>query len=38
VWCIAEIISRFHLVAVQEERESAQGFLEMMQVLGGDWA
>src|SRR5437762_7366458 len=38
VACIAEIVRRFDVVAIQEVRESAQGFLLMMQALGEDWA
>lgn len=38
VLVIAEVVRRFDVVAVQEVRQSAQAFLAMMQVLGGDWA
>ena len=38
VLCIAEIVRRFDVVAVQEVRKSAQAFLAMMQALGEDWA
>jgi hypothetical protein len=36
--CIAEVVSRFDVVAIQEVRRSAQAFLGMMQVLGDGWA
>jgi len=38
VLCIAEVVSRFDVVAIQEVRRSAQAFLGMMQVLGDGWA
>jgi endonuclease/exonuclease/phosphatase family metal-dependent hydrolase len=38
VLCIAEIVSRFDVVAVQEVRRSAEAFLAMMRVLGEGWA
>jgi endonuclease/exonuclease/phosphatase family metal-dependent hydrolase len=37
VLCIAEVISRFDVVAVQEVRRTAQAFLSMMKVLGDRW-
>jgi endonuclease/exonuclease/phosphatase family protein len=33
--CIAEVVRRFDVIAVQEVRRSAQAFLAMLQVLGG---
>jgi endonuclease/exonuclease/phosphatase family metal-dependent hydrolase len=36
--CIAEVVRRFDVIAVQEVRRSARAFLAMMQVLGNDWA
>jgi len=38
VACIAEIVRRFDVVAVQEVRRSAAAFLAMMQALGNRWA
>lgn len=38
VLCIAEVVRRFDVMALQEVRQSAQAFLAMMQVLGEDWA
>lgn len=38
VLAIAEVVSRFDVVAVQEVRRSSAAFLAMMNVLGGDWA
>jgi hypothetical protein len=38
VLCIAEIVRRFDVCAIQEVRESAQGLLLMLQTLGPDWA
>ena len=38
VGCIAEIVSRFDVVAIQEVRRSAAGFLAMLDALGPDWA
>lgn len=35
---IAEIVSRFDVVAIQEVRQSAEAFLAMMEVLGERWA
>ena len=32
--CIAEVIHRFHVVAIQEVRASARALLAIMQVLG----
>jgi endonuclease/exonuclease/phosphatase family metal-dependent hydrolase len=37
VLSIAEIIRRFDVMAVQEVRRTAQGFLAMMRALGEDW-
>jgi len=36
--CIAEVVRRFDVIAVQEVRRSAQAFLAMLQVLGEGWA
>jgi len=36
--CIAEVVRRFDVVAVQEVRRSAQAFLAMLEVLGEGWA
>jgi endonuclease/exonuclease/phosphatase family metal-dependent hydrolase len=36
--CIAEVVRRFDVIAVQEIRRSAQAFLAMLQVLGEGWA
>jgi len=36
--CIAEVVRRFDVVAVQELRRSAQALLAMLQVLGEGWA
>jgi endonuclease/exonuclease/phosphatase family metal-dependent hydrolase len=36
--CIAEVIRRFDIIAIQEVRSSAQALLAMLQVLGDDWA
>jgi hypothetical protein len=38
VLCIAEVVSRFDVVAIQEVRRSANAFLAMMQALGEGWA
>jgi endonuclease/exonuclease/phosphatase family metal-dependent hydrolase len=38
VACIAEVVRRFDVAAIQEVRQSAQAFLLMMQALGKDWA
>jgi endonuclease/exonuclease/phosphatase family metal-dependent hydrolase len=38
VACIAEIVRRFDVVAIQEVRRSAAAFQLMMQQLGRDWA
>ncbi|MGH9893988.1 MAG: endonuclease/exonuclease/phosphatase family protein [bacterium] len=38
ILCIAEVVRRFDVVAVQEVRQSAQAFLAMMQALGDGWA
>jgi hypothetical protein len=38
VACIAEIVRRMDMIAVQEVRRSAQAFLAMMQLLGPGWA
>lgn len=38
VACIAEIVRRFDIVAVQEVRRSAAAFLAMMHLLGRTWA
>jgi len=38
VACIAEIVRRFDVVAVQEVRRSAAAFLAMMRALGNSWA
>jgi endonuclease/exonuclease/phosphatase family metal-dependent hydrolase len=38
VVCIAEIVRRFDVIAIQEVRQSAKGFLAMLQVLGPGWA
>lgn len=38
VACIAEIVRRFDVVAVQEVRRSAAAFLAMMRALGSTWA
>lgn len=38
VACIAEIVRRFDVVAVQEVRRSAAAFLAMMRALGSSWA
>lgn len=38
VLAIAEVVSRFDVVAIQELRRTAEAFLAMMQVLGDDWA
>src|SRR4051812_27450721 len=38
VACIAEIVSRFDVVAIQEVRRSAAAFLAMLTALGPDWA
>ncbi|MDT0353957.1 endonuclease/exonuclease/phosphatase family protein [Pseudonocardia charpentierae] len=35
---IAEIVSRFDVIAIQELRRSATAFLAMLEVLGPDWA
>lgn len=37
VACIAEIVRRFDVVAVQEVRRSAAAFLAMMRALGNSW-
>jgi hypothetical protein len=36
--CIAEVVRRFEVVAVQEVRRTAQALLAMLQVLGEGWA
>jgi endonuclease/exonuclease/phosphatase family metal-dependent hydrolase len=36
--CIAEVVRRFDVIAVQEVRRSAQAFLAMLEVLGEGWA
>jgi len=36
--CIAEVIRRFDVVAIQEVRQSAEAFLAMMEALGEGWA
>jgi endonuclease/exonuclease/phosphatase family metal-dependent hydrolase len=36
--CIAEVVRRFDVIAVQEVRRSAQAFLAMLAVLGQGWA
>lgn len=36
--CIAEVVRRFDVVAVQEVRRTAQALLAMLQVLGQGWA
>lgn len=38
VLCIAEIVRSFDVVAIQEVRQSAEGFLAMIQALGQGWA
>lgn len=38
VLAIAEVVSRFDVVAIQELRRTAGAFLAMMQVLGDEWA
>ncbi len=38
VLCIAEIVRSFDVVAIQEVRQSAEGFLAMVQALGQGWA
>ena len=38
VACIAEIVRRFDVVAIQEVRRSAAAFLLMLQLLGDGWA
>ena len=38
VAAIAEIVSRFDVVAIQEVRQSAAAFLAMLEALGRDWA
>ncbi|MGH2654227.1 MAG: endonuclease/exonuclease/phosphatase family protein [Actinomycetota bacterium] len=38
ILCIAEILRRFDVVAIQEVRRSAEGFLAMMQLLGESWS
>ena len=38
VACIAEVVRRFDVVAVQEVRRCAAAFLAMMQALGNSWA
>lgn len=38
VVCIAEIVRRFDVVAIQEVRRSAAAFLAMMTALGNNWA
>lgn len=38
VLCIAEIVRSFDVVAIQEVRQSAEGFLAMVQALGPGWA
>jgi endonuclease/exonuclease/phosphatase family metal-dependent hydrolase len=38
VACIAEIVRRFDVVAIQEVRRSATAFLAMMTALGNSWA
>ncbi len=38
VLAIAEVVSRFDVVAIQELRRTAGAFLAMMQVLGDNWA
>src|SRR5690349_19079604 len=35
---IAEIVSRFDVIAIQELRRAATGFLAMLERLGPDWA
>ncbi|MCA1705043.1 MAG: endonuclease/exonuclease/phosphatase family protein, partial [Actinobacteria bacterium] len=37
VLCLAEIISRFDVVAIQEVKDNLKGLRDMMRVLGGDW-
>jgi len=36
--CIAEVVRRFDVIAVQEVRRTAQAFLAMLEVLGEGWA
>jgi exonuclease III len=38
VLCIAEVVRRFDVIAIQEVRQSAEAFLAMLQVLGPGWA
>jgi exonuclease III len=38
VACIAEIVSRFDVIAIQEVRRSAAAFIAMLEVLGPEWA
>jgi endonuclease/exonuclease/phosphatase family metal-dependent hydrolase len=38
VLCIAEIVRSFDVVAIQEVRQRAEGFLAMVQALGPGWA
>ncbi len=37
-WCIAEIVSRFDVLAVQEVQNDTSALEELMHVLGSDWA
>ncbi len=37
VLCIAEIVSRFDVVAIQEVKDNLKGLRDLMRVLGSDW-